>query len=267
MTQPDQKYVASTRPVNRRTATKRPLQLQSVNPLVQERLSAVKASSRFGRPLTEQLGLNSATTRRIPLHPLTVIGSVIAAVSTIALFLAWLQVSMASAVIGVAGLSVGLVLVFRSHNAATAGHAETALPLPLFDEDCLKGFDNALRQMAPEVSEDIAVRLTEIKQQIVRIARQTGVAAVDEDFTMEDRLYLMECVRRYLPDSLQSYLMVPRDQRSAQILDQGHTAASLLHSQLELLGAQLKELETKMAKSAGAHLLKQQRFLEAKRRH
>ena len=71
-------------------------------------------------------------------------------------------------------------------------------------------------------------------------------------------------LRRYLPDSLHAYLMVPKDQRSAQVLERGETAVSLLLGQLKLLGAELDKREKKLTKSKAENLLKQQRFLESK---
>jgi len=118
--------------------------------------------------------------------------------------------------------------------------------------------------MAPEVPEPIAVQLTSLKKLIVRIARHANTAVVDENFTMDDRLYLTECVRRYLPDTLQSYLAVPREQRDAAMLE-GQSAAQLLSGQLDLLRAELEKRETGMGRSAAELLLRQQRFLQAKR--
>jgi hypothetical protein len=260
MTQPDPKYVASSRPVNRRTAGRQPLPPQPVNPVVQERLAAAKARSRLGPPLAEQVRLAGAAAARVPLHPLAAVGGIVATASTVGLFVAWLQASALFAAAGGAGLLAGLALGWRSRRPPPA----VAFPpsAPLFDDACLQALDRALELLAPEVPDAIAAQLTGLKQLIVRIARQ-GSAAVDENFTMDDRLYMNECVRRYLPDTLQSYLAVPREQRSVPMLE-GQSAVQLLESQLGLLHTELEKREARMARSAAEQMLKQQRFLKSK---
>lgn len=106
--------------------------------------------------------------------------------------------------------------------------------------------------------------LAEFKQLVARIARHPQSASTDEFFTVEDRLYVVECVRRYLPDSLQSYLAVPRSQRAVALAD-GGSAESLLASQLDLLRSELEQREAKLARSAAEQLVRQQRFLQSKR--
>lgn len=259
MTQPDPKYVASDRPVNRRTAGRQPLPPQPVSPVVQERLAAAKARSRLGPPLAEQVRLAGAAAARVPLDPVAVIGGFVAAASTVGLFVAWLQASPLFAAAGGAGLLAGLVLAWHSRRPPPAASTPSA---PFFDDACLQALDRALELLAPEVPDAIAARLTALKQLIVRIARQ-GSAMVDENFTMDDRLYMNECVRRYLPDTLQSYLAVPREQRSVPMLE-GQSAIELLESQLGLLRVELEKREARMARSAAEQMLKQQRFLKAK---
>jgi hypothetical protein len=135
--------------------------------------------------------------------------------------------------------------------------------MQLIDASSLETLDRALERMAPEVPEQTATQLVALKQLIVRIAAH-GSASMDETFTLEDRLYLNECVRRYLPDTLESYLKVPKAQRESGILDGERSAAALLSSQLHLLHAELEKREAKLARNAAHQLLQQQRFLESK---
>jgi hypothetical protein len=256
----DPKYVASTRSINRRTATKQALRAQPVNPVVQERLAAIKARNRFGAPLVEQLRQTGPAKSRIVVSPWSVLGSILAAASTIALLLAWIQHSLPLGIAGVLGLPVGIVLALYGLRASS----DPVQAVTLFDESSLQAFDRMLDQLAPEVPGEVATRLTEIKQQLTRIARLANTSTVDENFTMEDRMYLTESVRRYLPDSLQSYLMVPQNQRSTQILEDGQTAVSMLLSQLNLLHVELAKQEMKLTRSSAEKLVKQQRFLESK---
>jgi hypothetical protein len=250
--------------MNRRTAAKQSLQGQSINPVVQERLAAIKARNRFGTPLAEQLLVSGSATRRTPLSYWSVLGSVLSAASTVALLLAWIQLSWPFAFAGALGLPAGLVMIAYGHRTRSAPR-QMAIPVAaLFDEATLHAFDRVLDQLAVEVQEELAVQLTELKQQVVRIARLASTSFVDENFTMDDRMYLTESVRRYLPDSLQSYLRVPQNQRSTQILEQGQTAASLLLSQINLLRVELAKQEVKLTRSTAEDLVKQQRFLESK---
>jgi hypothetical protein len=119
-------------------------------------------------------------------------------------------------------------------------------------------------RIAPEIPADIAQQLADLKQSIVRIGRNPAAAQPDEHFTFEDRMYVVECVRRYLPDGLQAYLGVPKAQRLEALAD-GQTPHALLVAQLEMLRAGLAERETKLARSAAEALLQQERFLKAKR--
>ena len=264
MTQLDPKFVVSSRPINRRTAGKQPKQSQPISPLVQDRLATIKARNRFGPSLTEQLSFSDVTAKRKPLGIWSVLVSVLTTVSFVSLLLAWIQSSKPFAVAGLLGLASGLAIIFYRRSANGDSLQMVAPAAVFFDDNCLQAFDRVLDQLAPEVPDEVAIQLSEIKQQIIRIARLAPTAVVDENFTMDDRMYLTESVRRYLPDSLQSYLMVPQNQRSTQILDQGQTAVSLLLSQINLLRVELNKQEVKLTRSAAGELLKQQRFLESK---
>jgi hypothetical protein len=258
---PDPKYVASTRPINSRTAGKQSLRAPVANPIAQERLAAIKIRNRFGAPLSEQLRLPRPT--RQAMSPWLVVGSVLVAVSAIGLILAWSQSSLSFAGRAV-GLIAGLGMIMIGRRASVDRAPMVPAMQPLFDEETLHAFDRVVEQLAPEAPEVIAAQLLELKQQILRIARLAATSSVDEHFTMDDRMYLTESVRRYLPDSLQSYLLVPADHRAAPIPGQEQSAVSMLNGQLNLLQAELAKREEKLMRGAAEDLLKQQRFLESK---
>ena len=136
----------------------------------------------------------------------------------------------------------------------------------LFDEASLLAFDQLLAQRGASLPQAVQERLVALKQQIARTAQQAASAAAGEYFTLDDRLYLVELVRRYLPDSLQAYFLVPQAQRATLLLAQNQTAETLLLSQIELFCAELARQETRLARDQGEALLRQQRFLQAKRR-
>lgn len=262
MIQPDPNYVASDRPVNRRTAGRQLQEPPPVNPLAQERLLAARARNQLGLSLAEQVRLES-TVRAGPIGAGAIAGAVVAAVGGVALLLAWLQQSLLLIALGVVMLLAGAWLVLRSQRSASMA-SDVPPPVALFDAASLAALDRALEDVGPELPDAAMAELGGLKLLIVRIARQGNAAGVDENFTMEDRLYVKECVRRYLPDTLQSYIAVPRNQRAAAILEDSQSAGELLLVQLAMLRAELEKREARMARSAAEQLLRQQRFLKSK---
>ncbi len=270
MNPPDPKYVSASRPVNRRTAKPELRSEERISPLVQERLAAKWASqqikSRFGVPLAEQLSLqrSARSTQRPSTSPLFITGGVLSAVSAVSLLLAAMESSLLLAGAGLVMLAGGSALMLVSRHSALRSALDEPVATVFFDEASLLAFDRALQSMAADEPDAVVAALTGIKQQLARIALQAGHAPVDEYFTLDDRLYLTELLRRYLPDSVQAYLMVPKEQRAAQVLEQGDTAVSLLLGQLGLLATELSKREKKLTLSKAENLLKQQRFLESK---
>jgi len=264
MTQPDpSKYVASSGPVNRRTTGRRdPLPTAPVNPVVQERLAAAKARHRLGPPLAEQLLVRPAVARP-PIKPLAVAGAILSAASATGLFLAWLQLSWLLASAAAVGLLAGVLLVVRNSRSDGAAPSEAPPPAQLFDEAQLQAIDRTLDRLAPELPDGVATELVEFKHLVVRIGRHPGAAVINENFTLEDRMYVRECITRYLPDSLEGYIAVPARDRGTTLAD-GQSAESLLAGQLAMLRSELERREARMAIAAAEPLLKQQRFLKAK---
>ena len=266
MTQPESKYIASDGPVNRRTAARQLRDAPAVNPLVSERLAAAQARNRLGPSLVDQVRVGSAPARRAALPALAIVGAIAATVAAVVLFLGWLQASLLLAIAGLGGIVVGLGLAWKAQRQQDAAASPVHIAATLLDDSALQALDRTLEQLGPELPEAVVERLTSLKDLIVRIARLGNQAGIDENFTMEDRLYVNECVRRYLPDTLQGYLQVPREQRTSTALEGGRSAADLLASQLDLLRAELADREARLARSAAEGLVKQQRFLQAKAR-
>ena len=268
MTQPDPKYVSASQPVNRRTA-KPVARAEQLSPVVQERLAAKWADqhikSRFGLPLAEQLREAAKPAQTTAMGPLFIAGGVVCAASAVSLLLGVVAHSTLLAVSGVLELAGGAGLMFYSHRSQAVSAPEAPSTGGLFDQTSLLAFDRAVGSMAADAPDRVVTALTALKRQLARIAQQAANAPVDEHFTLDDRLYLTQLLRRYLPDSLQAYLLVPKDQRAAPVLEQGASAISLLLGQLELLGQELDQREEKLTKSKAENLLRQQRFLESKR--
>ena len=267
MTLPEPKYVSASKPVNRRTAQPA-ARAEQLSPVVQERLAAKWAGqhtrNRFGVPLAEQLLIAAKPARTPAMSPLLITGGVVCAASAVGLLLAAIAHSWVFAGGGAAGLAAGMSLVFLNRRSeALSALAAPSVPA-FFDVASLQAFDRALQSMAADAPDTVVSALTSLKQQLARTAQQAANAPVDEHFTMDDRLYLTELVRRYVPDSLQAFLQVPRDQRAAPVLGRGESAVSLLLGQLQLLGAELALREKKLTQSQSENLLRQQRFLASK---
>ena len=270
MTLPEPKYVSASKPVNRRTAQPA-ARAEQLSPVVQERLAAKWAGqhtrNRFGVPLAEQLLIAAkpaGTPAMTAVSPLLITGGVVCAASAVGLLLAAIAHSWVFAGGGAAGLAAGMSLVFLNRRSeALSALAAPSVPA-FFDAASLQAFDRALQSMAADAPDTVVSALTSLKQQLARTAQQAANAPVDEHFTMDDRLYLTELVRRYVPDSLQAFLQVPRDQRAAPVLGRGESAVSLLLGQLQLLGAELALREKKLTQSQAENLLRQQRFLASK---
>lgn len=256
MTDRDPKYLVGRRPVNRRTAGAAAV-APKVAPVAVQRARVAQTRSRLGAPLAEQL--RSPAAARAPLGKTAVGGGILGACGALGLFLAWLHASPLIAVAGAGGLAGGLLLARGRRRGPQLG----APALPLFDPEAVGAFDQSVQQLATELPAEVVQSLVAFKQLVLRMARHPG--AVDEHFHVEDRLYANECLRRYLPDSLQAYLGVPREQRGAPLAD-GQSPQDMLLQQLALLHAEMEKREAALARGATEALLRQQRFLAAKKR-
>jgi hypothetical protein len=259
MTDRDSRFVVADRPVNRRMALRAQAGNDEAARIAPARVRAVQARNRIGPPLAEQLHAAPSAGRE-RLAPRAIAGAVIASTGGLGLFLAWLQSSTFGGVAGVAALAAGLVLA----RPRPAGPTDLqATPGAVLDAAAVEAFDTAVERLAPELPPPVADALADLKLLVLRIARHPAAATVDEHFRLEDRLYVNECLRRYVPDSLQAYFTVPAEQRSAPLPD-GQTPETLLLAQLAQLRGALQQREQALGRSAAEALLRQQRFLNAK---
>lgn len=266
MSQRDSKYVSSNRPINSRTTAKPISPSALTNPLVQERLTALRLKNRLGIPLSEQLHAARRPRGLTRLHPVMLIGGIVTAVSALGVALAAIQGSTGLAGYTGMGILLGLGVLYVGRRTQVPATSDTIGSFPLFSEADLLKFDHALEQATLEVPENIAQCLIELKQQILRIARLAGNIGTDENFTLDDKHYVCQCLNRYLPDSLQSYLRVPSAVRNTQAIEGELSASDLLLNQIALIQSELGKREALLNKSAAAQLVRQQRFLEAKNR-
>jgi len=263
---PGSRYASAAGPINRRTALRESLANRPVNPLVKQRLQNTRAKQLLGTPLGHQLGQAQPRDRATPgQYALLGMSPIL---SLAGVWIIWPLSGLAAILSGVfmlvLGISVGLWVLrarVRDHQVEDASHIR-----PAFDAQVLHQLDQVLEQLAAQVPDATLSRLREIKATLVRIAPLLARSAVTEDFTLDDRLYIIECLRRYLPDTLQAYLDVPAYLRTTSPADDLTPAQVLLNQQLDLLQSELLRREQQLDRSATGLLLQQRRFLQAKQR-
>ncbi len=256
MSRPPPRYIAATGPVNRRTA-RRASTPAVARPVEQERINAARIRVQLGAPLSQRMRRRPGDTRFGRKHVLAVL---LTAAALALLFLAGVQQRWSILAIGIAMLFMaGLVL--RSRGEAEVAAATTAW-LP---ESALHAFDRVLLTLAGEIEPQHRELLCEIKSAVIGITNTSTANTRDEHFNADDRHYVIECMRRYVPDSLTAYLAIPKAQRDVPLAPSTATAVDLLTQQLTLLRDELRLREIQAARSVTTELLRQQRFLDSKR--
>lgn len=271
--QPSQRFASSIGPVNRRTV-RQPLEAApppQAHASLRQRMAQVQARHRLGQPLSQRLAVGGSNRLRGATPAASVGAAGALALGGVGLLLAGLQASwlLGAASVGLTGLAAGLWMVARRQSAATS-LAEQPL-LPLFDATALAKLDEVLHHLASEMTEAQLAPLRGLADTLERMAPLMRRVGVNEQFTQEDHFYVTECVRRYLPDTLQAYLQVPRHSRAQPApasLDAGAgpapSADELLATQLALLQTELGRREKALTSASTEALQKQQRFLKAK---
>lgn len=271
--QSSQRFASSSGPVNRRTV-RQPLEVSpppQAHASLRQRMAQVQARHRLGQPLSQRLAVGGSNRLRGATPAASVGAAGALALGGVGLLLAGLQASwlLGAASVGLTGLAAGLWMVARRQSAATS-LAEQPL-LPLFDATALAKLDEVLHHLASEMTETQLAPLRGLADTLERMAPLMRRVGVNEQFTQEDHFYVTECVRRYLPDTLQAYLQVPRHSRSQPApasLDAGTghapSADELLATQLALLQTELGRREKALTSASTEALQKQQRFLKAK---
>lgn len=271
--QSSQRFASSSGPVNRRTV-RQPLEVSpppQAHASLRQRMAQVQARHRLGQPLSQRLAVGGSNRLRGATPAASVGAAGALALGGVGLLLAGLQASwlLGAASVGLTGLAAGLWMVARRQSAASS-LAEQPL-LPLFDATALAKLDEVLHHLASEMTEAQLAPLRSLADTLERMAPLMRRVGVNEQFTQEDHFYVTECVRRYLPDTLQAYLQVPRHSRSQPApasLDAGSgpapSADELLATQLALLQTELGRREKALTSASTEALQKQQRFLKAK---
>ncbi|WP_029526428.1 hypothetical protein [Polaromonas glacialis] len=261
---PDSRRAYASAPVNQRTAPREAAKPAPVHASLRARVQKARQRQLLGPPVSELLarGTPDATQRQGKLHPGVIAAAVCAVASVSALVLLRSDAGLAlAAALGTLG---GAAWLWQRRSQRTAG--ETMPPPagpPLFDAQALRRIDEAFEATATTAPEPALAALLSLKAAAVRMAQALGSTPVDGDFTLEDRMYVVESLRRYIPDTLGAYLQVPAAQRAVPGAD-GPSANALLLDQLALLQSELEQREQRLHGSAVEALRRQQRFLQSK---
>ena len=265
----ESRWVSGDGPINRRTVNRQQLRdtppADSVSPEAFARAERSQARSALGAGLAQQLEAAQTPAHQAP-HALQIVFAIVFTCGVLTGLLAWLQMSL---LLGVAAL--GLVLLgalgwfkgVKRPLPVAASRGGVGARAPLFDKKTLSTFDEVLQTTASELSPAVHAVLRRIKAALAQAAQHAG--PVDEHFTQDDRMFLVECLRRYIPDSLDAYLRVPPAQRRQALSPQESSPEDALAQQLMMLQDEIEKRSKKIGRSAAEDLLKQQRFLESKK--
>lgn len=281
----DPKFIASNRPVNSRTWTKKnttPQDGMSKERSEQQNTHSMKLRNslknrfknhiikhqkvqQFGLDLLKQLNATDTNQHRNKPNAMMVVGALFGSASMITLVLMAIQQSWGLATIAGTSMvfSAGLMLYARSKPIIDDANG-IASPT-LFEFASVQAFDQALACIEDELSDELRTQLIAFKHQIYRLALLAQQNNHLNILSAESRYYLNQSLLRYLPDSLQSYLRIPIATRNSQIIDQDCTAEQLLIKQISMLQQEFEKYEREFNRSAAEELIQQQRFLELKR--
>jgi hypothetical protein len=263
----ESRYAVGDRPANPRTAGPALRESEQIDhPEAVRRAQQLRARHELGAPLAELLQPSDRPHRRAPVPASSIAGALAGTGLLLGAMVApgWVW---PVAAVALAGASYGAAWWGLRHaQRAVRSDPTTMVPSPPIDRQAVEALDRLLDEVAPQLSPAAREPLQRLKDTIVRLVGSSFTDA-SASLTSDDRLYLHECLRRYLPDSLTAYLKVPAGRRDLPLNNDGITATRALCDQLALMEQALNGQEAKVAASAGEALLRQQEFLRAKARH
>ena len=263
--QQNKNFAIAKGPVNRRTAAPRPEPYPDVPEAVKARLQQKALRHRLGTPLAQQIAASSPrNTAAVPVRTTHILQAVGASTGAVGVVLGAVQSALIWLLGGaalLAGVGVWVVILKRKSALARMDSAQTAIEIVAIGD--LQKLD-ALMELLATQSPDSIAQLTALKAGVARCAVLVSASHAQGGFLGDDVLYVGEAVRRYIPDSITSYLQIPAKDREALPLENGQTASTLLHAQLALLAQELAVREARLGQVAGEDLLRQQRFLATK---
>ena len=263
---PGKNFAVSNGPVNSRLIAPPAPEFEDTAPIVRARLEAARARLRLGATLAERLSQHQPHPDSTgSLGTWEIVAVVGAAVSAVGLTLGLIQGAMG--VIAVSAFftcAFGVAVYLAAKARRQAGGEAMADTSDLVDGKDIALLDAAMEKLAATAPQETIDRLSDLKAQISRCVALLASAKGKQVYADEDQMFIRACVRRYLPDSISGFLRVPQKDRETLPIDEGKTALSLLHDQIDLLKSQLQTKEERLTQMAGESLMQQQRFLAAK---
>lgn len=262
---PDSRRAYASAPVNQRTAPREAAKPVPVHALLKARAQKARQRQLLGPSVSELLGRGTSgvAPQQAKLHPGVIAATVcaVAAASALVLLRSGTGLALAAALTALGG--AGWLWQHRSQRTTGEAMPMASGPSP-FEPEALRRIDEAFEATAAAVHEPALAALVSLKAAAVRMALALDGAPVDGEFTPDDRMYVIESLRRYIPDTLVAYLQVPAAQRPVPGADEGLSANDLLQGQLALLQSGLEQREQRLHGSAVEALRRQQRFLQSK---
>lgn len=260
-------YAVAKGPVNRRTSAAVPEAKPVVAQAVLQRVSMAHAKRRLGTPLSQRLTASADATAHGKLPNATaIIQAIGGTVCAMGVGLGVIQSSVL--VMGGGALALSAVGIWAAISRRSQRGDDVVRPrvsaTDLADPEALVRLDAVMEKMAEQAPQATVDSLARLKESIVRCMALLGASAEEGSLATEESLYLREAVRRYIPDSINSCLLVPLKDRATLAIDGSKPALDLLHDQLQMIQQQLDTREAKLTQIAGESLLRQQRFLASK---
>lgn len=262
---PDARRAYASAPVNQRTAPRQAAKPVPVHASLQARVQKARQRQLLGPSVSELLARGTSSVAPVPakLHPGVIAATVCSVAAACALILLRSGTGLALAATLAALGGAGWLWQHRSQRAAGQAMPPPAGPSP-FEPEALQRIDEAFEATAAAVPESALAAMVSLKATAVRVALAMDSAPLDGEFTLDDRLYVIESLRRYIPDTLSAYLQVPVAQRTLPGAGETSSANDLLQSQLALLQSGLAQRAQRLSASAVEAMRRQQRFLQAK---
>ena len=262
---PDARRAYASAPVNQRTAPREAAKPAPVHASLKARAQKARQRQLLGASVSDLLarGTSSVAPAQAKLHPGVIAATVcsVAAACALILLRSGTGLALAAALAALGG--GGWLWQHRSQRTARETMPMPAGPSP-FEPEALRRIDEAFDATAAAVPESALAALVSLKAAAVQVALALDTAPVDGEFTLDDRLYVIESLRRYIPDTLSAYLQVPVAQRQLPGAGESPSANDLLQSQLALLQSGLEQRAQRLNASAVEAMRRQQRFLQAK---
>ncbi len=252
--------------MNSRTTEAHPRRDLPTAPIVKARMQMANARRMLGTPLATRLTASQEDSRHHDHARLTLVLQAIGGtVAGTGLLLGLIQKSLP-----VASVSALLVLGIGMWAYMAAKQTRKTMATPPFENGTLidasdvERLDNAMEKLAAQAPQETVNRLASLKESITRCIQLAHSTQTNEGFSGEDHFYIRECIRRYIPDSINGCLQIPQKDRTTLVIDGKKPAMDLLHDQIDMIRGELDIKETRLTQLTGESLMQQHHFLSAK---